>query len=1501
MAVQSESFPRSVAADALAGSLRNRTVVCLGALALIASAAAQVITTVAGKEFTLPDTPLPGLSAPLGQVRHMAMDGGGNLYVADPDNDLVFQVRPDGSVTIAAGNRSEGFSGDGGLATNASLNEPWGVAVDAQGNLYIAERNSGRVRRVSRGMITTVAGGGSNANFPDGAPAGSASFGPIALAVDGAGTLYIATLTGTVLRVADGLISTLAGTSGVNAFAGDGGPAKGAKLSSPNGLAVNAQGDLFIADSGNNRVRRISRGMISTAAGSGVSGFGGDGQPATSAQLSYPVGVALDAQGNLYITSGGRVKRVANGIMTTIAGTGGIPSRGDGGAAEQAAIVSPWGVWVDPAGNLFVAESGAGKIRKVTKGIISTIAGNGRFKFSGDGGPATGANFQGPEGLAVDADGNLLIADRLNLRLRKVSGNSVRSIAGTGQLGIPQEGQSAVSADLFYPRQVAVDATGAAFLSSCNSSAVHRIVGGAFTTVAGSPNRGFSGDGGPAKLAALSRACGIALDAAGNLYIADTDNNRIRKVSNGMITTVAGNGKPGFSGDGGPAVNAQLQYPTAVAVDAQGNLYVADTDANRIRKVTGGIVTTIAGNGQYGFSGDGGPATAAALRNPSGVAVDAAGNVYIADPFNHRVRRVKGGIITTFAGTGVADFDGDGDPAVEAALDTPSGVAVDAAGNVYIADTGNDRIRKVLVSAPSFQVSTAKVSFAGQSGGATPGAAGVSLSATAKGLKYSVSSSAAWLTTSPLSGSIPGTVAITADPAQLTAGTYTAKLTVAVAEAVPSTQTVDVSLTVAAGTPGQLAVNAQSLPFSVTQGSEGVLQLAISNVGGAAVPYAASASTATGGNWLQVSPAAGSVTASAPASVTVTAKAGSLAVGTYRGTVTITNADSGQSIAIPVSFAVSAPVQRLLLSHSGLAFTAVSGGGAPLPQSIGILNTAQGAMGWTATATTLSGGSSWLRIDSASGMVNAPTDVSLVNVSVDASSLAPGDYYGLVQVRAPSASNGVQSITVVLSVQAAGSNPGLEVRPTGLIFTGVAGATPGSQEIRLANLTADSVTYESGVIGSGLKIRPTNAAVLPNQPAVVYVYADFKSLKTGTVNQGTITLQLSDLSPPRTVQVLMVVAPDGTAAEPASGFASHREAAGCASTKLIPLFTQVGGLSSVPAGWPATITAQVVDDCGSAMDGGEVVVSFTNGDVPQSLKNLTGGKWTTTWTPLRASSSAVGLAIAAKSGSLSGKATASTAVQGSKAPPLLSTGPVSAGTRLPGALAPGEVILFQGSGLARGPAKAGAAVQELGGATTVIGGELASILYAADDLLVGIVPFSLPANTSQQAVMTRDDTVGTPVSLLISATHPALLTADGSGQGQGVVYRAAGGPATALADALNGAPIGEAILIYTTGLGAVDAQGAVANAVSVTIGGQPAQVTYAGLARAANYPAAGAPSLLGGLVPGNLGGLYEIALAIPAGVAGGAAEVVVESAGQTSQSGVTVYVSAGEMLARRRR
>jgi sugar lactone lactonase YvrE len=626
-------------------------VVCLIFLIAISSRlSAQIITTVAGS--ALKGDGGPATAANLANPVGVVQDGRGNLYIADQQNHRIRKVAASGIITTIAGTGSYGFGGDGGAATAANLANPAGVALDGIGNLYIADSQNHRIRKVTTsGIVSTVAGTGTAGYDGDGAAATAANLNnPVGVAVDGMGNVYIADALNHRIRkvAANGVITTVAGT-GMAGFSGDGGAATSANLNTPAGVTVDGMGNFYVSDQKNQRIRMVSTaGIIITVAGTGTAGYSEDGVAANTASLNNPAGLAVDGSGNLYIAdqSNHRVRKVsAGGIISTVAGNGiGIYS-GDGGMATTNSLYSPGGVLIDGMGNLYIADALNHRIRKVANnGIIATVAGNGTVSYGGDRGPATSASLYNPVGVAFDGTGNFYIADQQNQRIRKVA------------------------------------------------------TSGIITTVAGNGLFTFGGDGGAATAANLANPSGVAVDGVGNIYIADALNQRIRKVAtSGIITTVAGNGIAGFSGDGGAATAASLNNPVGVTVDGTGNLYIADSQNNRIRKVaTSGIISTVAGNGTASNSGDGGLATAAGFNYTAGVVLDGSGNLYIADQGNHRIRKVAtDGIVTTVAGNGTAGYSGDGGLATAANLANPASMVVDGMGNLYISDSDNQRIRKV--------------------------------------------------------------------------------------------------------------------------------------------------------------------------------------------------------------------------------------------------------------------------------------------------------------------------------------------------------------------------------------------------------------------------------------------------------------------------------------------------------------------------------------------------------------------------------------------------------------------------------------------------------------------------------------------------------------------------------------------------------------------------------------------------------------------------------------
>jgi len=628
--------------------------------------------------------------------------------------------------------------------------------------------------------IHSIAGGGPNHLPPLQSSIGYSG----SIAFDGNGNAYIAdSFSSQVFKVSGGTLTVLAG-NGTYGYSGDGGPATSAQLAAggPNDIFVDGSGNLFIADRLNSVIREVTTdGMIHTVAGNGTPGYSGDGGLATSAQLFGPRGIFVDSHSNLFIadTENNVVREVSNGTIQTVAGSSSVGYSGDNGPAIAAQLNGPEGVAVDALGNIFIADTANFVIREVTasNGNIQTVVGvqyafNASCNFSGDGGSATAAQFCYPSDVLLDISGNLFITDEENSVIRVVNTGSqpltvagvtvaagnVQTIAGTPDVtGYSGDGGAATSALLTYPSRVALDASGNIFISDSDNYVIREVnaSSGIISTFAGNHTLAYSGDGAPALNASLHYPNGAATDAAGNIYIADTYNQVIRvlnpgnvavtiggvTVQPGTMQTIAGNGTscttpmPGGCGDGGPATSAQLGYPSAVFVDASGLIYIADTgllangdSAIRVLNpgaapvtiagvtINPGAIQTAAGTlGSTGFTGDGGPPTSAQLYDPSGVAVDGVGNIFIADTTNSAIRVVNvgtnplllGGVtvapgtINTVAGTppnscsNTSSGCGDNSPASTAALNFPVSVSVDAADNIYIADSGNSTIRVV--------------------------------------------------------------------------------------------------------------------------------------------------------------------------------------------------------------------------------------------------------------------------------------------------------------------------------------------------------------------------------------------------------------------------------------------------------------------------------------------------------------------------------------------------------------------------------------------------------------------------------------------------------------------------------------------------------------------------------------------------------------------------------------------------------------------------------------
>ena len=625
--------------------------------------------------------------------------------------------------------------------------------------------------------IVTVAGG---AGPLDPTPATELPSSPTGLVVDGS-SVYVGDSTENLVRELDpsGDEVTVAGDNSVGVFGsshGDGGPATAANLWGPEGMAVDQNGNLLIADADNGLVRVVAgstgtfyglnmvKGDIYSIAGSGVTANDNAG-PATSAEIS-PTSVAVDAEGNIVIADPQRslVRVVAEsdgtfygqamlkGNIYTIGGNGGDGFSGDGGLSTNAEFNEPEAIAVDSAGNIVVVDSGNDRIRVIVNtsgtfygqqmrgGDVYTVAGDGTRGYSGDGGPALDGELASPDGIAIDSNGNFVLADASNNVVRLIpwstgtfygqprTAGDIYTLAGNGTQGFAGDGDPAVSAELTDPTAVAVDSTGNVLIADSTHLRVVAAASGSFYgqpmtagdvySVAGNGTADYSGDGGPATAGTLDFPTGVAVDASGDVVISDSSNERVRvvagasgtffgqQVSVGDIYTVAGNGVAAVSGDGGPAMDAEVE-PGDVMFDSSGNLVISDGGRIRvIARVTGTYygqpmiaddIYTIAGDGTVGYSGDGGPATSAEIGG-GGVVEDRFGNLVFADGENSRIRviaestgemygqQMTAGDIYTIAGTGDSAETGQTGPALSTNFQFPETVAVDPAGNVVIGD-----------------------------------------------------------------------------------------------------------------------------------------------------------------------------------------------------------------------------------------------------------------------------------------------------------------------------------------------------------------------------------------------------------------------------------------------------------------------------------------------------------------------------------------------------------------------------------------------------------------------------------------------------------------------------------------------------------------------------------------------------------------------------------------------------------------------------------------------
>jgi streptogramin lyase len=692
----------------------------------------------------------PVINAGLPDFVDIYIDSNYNMYITDCNGHIVRVVDKNGIINTFAGTIS-GHAGDDGPADQAQLNCPYGITGDSNGNLYFSENGGQILRMVSpTKVIKTIAGvPGQSGYLGDGDdPLNALLSSPAGVWVDSLRQIYISDSGNSVIRFIDvsGFISTLIGT-GNSLLGGDNLLAVETDLNSPLGLWGYPNGDLLIADQYNNVVRRYiaATGICQIIAGTGGSGgiTGNDG-PATLAKMWGPAAVFVDGEENIFIADpqGNQIRKVAKltGIITVLAGTGWSTNfNGDGADPKTVLLNYPRDVYADTNGKVFILEVGNYRIRSIDGGAAAvahspsfvptkapievpqgdpptvnvpnfptegffTMGGTGSNTYSGDGGPFSSAGLSGPGGIYVDSNYYVYISDYTEHMVRMVDLISINPFAGSHTMGYTGDNGPALQAKLFSPAGLTGDLDGNIYICDMNNHAVRVVMAstGKIKTVAGCGTQGYTGDNGPATNAKLFQPLSVAVDSDGNVFISDSANYVIRRVdiSTGFISTFIGTGSIGFGLDDVPPLEAGLNFPYGIFGLSTGDLFIVDSQNFLIRKYVHatGKVKIIAGDGVKSNTGDNGLATDAHFVFPMTVYVDTIGNIFICDFSDSKIRRIDHStdIITTYAGTGVAGFNGETGEPTTAMLASPRGVYGDVSGNIYIVDAGNYRARVVV-------------------------------------------------------------------------------------------------------------------------------------------------------------------------------------------------------------------------------------------------------------------------------------------------------------------------------------------------------------------------------------------------------------------------------------------------------------------------------------------------------------------------------------------------------------------------------------------------------------------------------------------------------------------------------------------------------------------------------------------------------------------------------------------------------------------------------------
>ena len=990
----------------------------------------------------------PAIYAALNRPQAVAYDQSGNLYIADTANHRIRMVDTHGVISTIAGTGVAGYQGDGGNPLNALLSFPTDIVVDRTGNIYFNDSGSFHIRKITaQNVISTVAGNGKDSPLAgESVAAASSAIGDVeGMAVDSQGSLYFSEFSNNrVRRLTGTLLTTVAGNpSGNGGFNGDG-PAATAQLSGPSGLAFDSNSNLLISDTSNERIRRLNAGSLTTIVGSGQVGAS-DG-PALSATLHYPWGVAVSPTGDVYIADRDnfRIRHLdASNRVSTLAGDGRLISAQNGVPALQATFLDPFGVSFDLRGALIVSDTDNNIVRRLNSdGTLSQLAGTGAQASSSAAGPALQAELSGPFSVTADLLGSLLESEFNASKVRKIdTGNQIRDI-----FDLPDSGN---------PTQAVTDSAGTLYVADFAGPVYKMSSSGVLSQISGFQHPG-----------------GVALDSTSNIYVTDWGTGLVWRISpSGTATLLAGGGTlAGIAADGGVATKALLGRPSGIVVDSTFNVYFSDSSKETVRKVTpDGTISTVAGNGTATFSGDGGLATSASLRGPWGLALDPSGALYAADVGNNRIRKILLNSSPTFGvDTQTLSFSGKSNGVITdfkfvtpssslpgllygvatdqpwltatpgiAAVPSPVQVTADPTGLTAGPHTGH-----VIISAPganpssvsvavTFTVSSADAPALGVDtttiglsfiAGATPTTRALTIRNTGGGsLSYSVtipSSCGPWLSAAPLVGTAvpnaPASLTLTVSPGQLQSGLYQCTVSVASPSASSPTQ-VAVVVAVSAAT-AKLQLSQSGLTFQMVAG--GGLPVprgfAIANTGQGSMTWNARTTALSGGQWLSVSPATGTLTTDV-GQVSVSLNPSSLPSnsGTYYGKVDVSIAGSlmVQTVSVVLKILPAGTSAQPDIYPAGLVFTGAQGSN-PSSQSFSIADITAMPVSFTSSRLT-PGEDAWFVHVATSGTI-ASSQPSNIVVQPDYTNLTPGTHRGSIVFQFSDGSTESVTVTAVV-------------------------------------------------------------------------------------------------------------------------------------------------------------------------------------------------------------------------------------------------------------------------------------------------------------------------------------------------------------------------------------------------------------------------------------------------------------------------------------------------------